>query len=133
MYVLHGVNQKTNVIAFDQVLNHTERPYLDRAPAQPFIKWAGDKRAIMPYLAQHFPEWIGTYWEIFVVGGAVFFTMADRIDRAILSDTNEELVLTYNTVKNDVENLIDRLKDHAKKHKVEDYYMHHAILPLRLE
>ena len=44
----------TNVIAFDQVLNHIERPYLDRAPAQPFIKWAGDKRAIMPYLAQHF-------------------------------------------------------------------------------
>ena len=32
----------------------------------------------------------------------MFFTMADRIDRAVLSDADEELVVTCQTVKNDV-------------------------------
>ena len=112
-----------NLIAFDRILQHTERPYLDKAPAAPFIKWAGGKRAIMPSLAKHFAKKVDTYWEPFVGGGAVFFTMADRIDRAILSDTNEELVLAYNVVKNQVDELIDRLKYHAKQHKNDDYYI----------
>ena len=67
----------------------------------------------MPSITQHFPKRVSTYYEPFVGGGAVFFTMANRIDRAILSDKNEELVLTYNAVKNDLENLIERLREHA--------------------
>ena len=52
-------------------------------------------------------ERVSTYWA-FVGGGAVFFTMADRIDRAVLSDLNEELVLTYQVVKDRVDELIER-------------------------
>ena len=112
----------TNVVAFDQVLKHTERPFLDKPPAAPFVKWAGGKRSVMPSIAEHFPDEIGTYWEPFVGGGAVFFTMADRINQAILSDTNEELLITYNVVKSNVGELITLLKDHTLKHKRADYY-----------
>lgn len=114
----------TPVIPFDNhVLKRTIRPYLEKAPACPFIKWAGGKRALIPSLAKHFPEKIGTYWEPFVGGGAVFFTMADRMDRAILSDTNEELIITYQTVKNQVGELIDALRVHAAGHKEDSYYL----------
>ena len=114
----------TQVIPFAApVLGHTVRPYVDKAPASPFIKWAGGKRSLIPSLAPHIPERIGTYWEPFVGGGAVFFTMANRMDRAVLSDTNEELIVTYQTVKNDVDALIEALRAHATRHDDDGYYL----------
>lgn len=111
-----------NVIPLNRVLAHTQEPYLDKAPAMPFVKWAGGKRALIPDIAKHFPQRIDTYWEPFVGGGAVFFTMANRIDRAVLSDRNEELVITYQVVKEKVEDLIEALRIHAQGHKNDQYY-----------
>ena len=106
-----------DVVDFDRVLRHIESPFIGRATAMPFIKWAGGKRALIPRLALHFPDQIGTYWEPFVGGGAVFFTLADRIGQAILSDTNEDLVITYQMVKDGVEGVIARLQMHEANHK----------------
>ena len=89
----------------------------DGTAAQPFVKWAGGKRALIPSLAQHFPKAITTYWEPFVGGGAVFFAFAHRMERAFLSDTNEDLVTTYRVVKTDVDALIERLGKHQRKHR----------------
>ncbi len=105
------------VVNFDRVLKHAERPHLERAVALPFVKWAGGKRSLIPSLAPHFPDEIDTYWEPFVGGGAVFFTFANRIKRAYLSDTNEDLTTTYQMVKAKVEKLIDRLQEHERKHR----------------
>ena len=108
---------------FEQVVKHTSRPYLDKPPAAPFIKWAGGKRSLIPDIAKYFPDKIGTYWEPFVGGGAVFFTMADRIDRGFLSDANEELIIAYQVVKSDVDALMEALKEHQRKHfNDEGYY-----------
>lgn len=106
-----------DVVPFDRVLRRTQRPWLDRAPAAPFIKWAGGKRALIPDIARRFPDRIGTYWEPFVGGGAVFFTMADRIDRAILSDLNEELVIAWQVVKARVDELVEALRGHESAHR----------------
>ena len=84
---------------------------------QPFVKWAGGKRRLVPALAPYFPDEIGTYWEPFIGGAAVFFAFARRIKHAILSDTNEELVLTFQVVKSDVEALIEQLRLHKRKHE----------------
>ncbi len=111
---------------FERVLKHTKRPYVEKAPASPFVKWAGGKRSLIPDIAKYFPDRIGTYWEPFVGGGAVFFTMANRIDRAILSDANEELILAYQAVKSQVDDLIDVLKEHKKKHLKDDGYYNHV-------
>ena len=107
---------------FNKVLQHTERPYLDRARARPFVKWAGGKRTLIPDIARLLPpEDIETYYEPFVGGGAVFFALDSRITKAELSDVNAELALTYQVVRNNPEPLIDLLRQYAKKHTKPHY------------
>ena len=108
--------ESAKVLLFRPAPKDTESPLAEQAPTQPFVKWAGGKRRLVPALAPYFPDEIGTYWEPFVGGGAVFFAFARRIKHAILSDTNEELVLTYQIVKSDVEALIEQLRLHKRKH-----------------
>lgn len=91
---------------------------------KPFVKWIGGKRQLLKqfrdmelYPPSKFDPVKNTYYEPFVGGGAVFFDMLP--ERAVLSDLNSDLVITYNTIKNNVEDLIYSLK----KHKYEkDYY-----------
>ena len=72
----------------------------------------------MTEIERRLPQGIGTgeidtYVEPFVGGGAVFFYMAQRyegIKSFYLFDINNDLVNCYNAVKNDVECLIDELK-----------------------
>jgi DNA adenine methylase len=54
------------------------------------------------------------YFEPFL-GGAMFFHIISNKDiqfTAYLSDINEELINTFNVVKNDVEKLTEALKNH---------------------
>ena len=107
----------SSVVQFNRVLKHTPRPYVGPAAAMPFVKWAGGKRSLIPAIAKHFPDEVGTYWEPFVGGGAVFFTFAKRIERVILGDTNEDLAITYQVVKTDVDALVERLSEHERAHR----------------
>lgn len=91
----------------------------------PFIKWAGGKRALALVMLRAAPENIRGYWEPFVGGGAVFFALAraGRIPRAYLSDTNHDLILTYQVVRDQVAALIEHLRLHAREHHANpDYY-----------
>lgn len=106
----------------DALLGHTVRPYLERARARPFVKWAGGKRSLIPEIAQLLPDTINLYWEPFVGGGAVFFALDSRIKIARLSDINAELALAYHVVKQHPEGLIARLAAHADRHAEKDYY-----------
>lgn len=112
------------ILSFDEAPRKRERelPFFVKPSAAPFIKWAGGKRGIMPSLEPHFPDLIEDYWEPFVGSGAVFFTLAEHIKRATLSDSNRDLALTYKVVKNDVEELIGLLSKHAKGHEKASYY-----------
>ena len=110
------MNGSTNVVDFNRVRKRTTKPLVEPPAALPFVKWAGGKRSLIPALAKHFPDAITTYWEPFVGGGAVFFAFADRMERAYLSDTNEDLVITYQVVKTDVDALVERLGEHERKH-----------------
>lgn len=93
--------------------------------AKPFLKWAGGKGQLLNQLSEHLPARIHrepfTYIEPFVGGGAMLFFMLQHfgnIKRAIINDVNEDLILAYQTIKNDVEALIYRLeaveKDYLK-------------------
>lgn len=90
--------------------------------AAPFVKWAGGKRGIVSQLEPHFPEQIPCYWEPFLGGGAVFFAFHERMERAVLSDANEELVIAFHVVRTNVEALILRLKAHAIEHHQDEGY-----------
>ena len=90
---------------------------------KPFVKWVGGKRQLLAqfrlrnlYPPEKFNPKTGRYFEPFVGGGAVFFDLLPQ--KAFLSDLNNELVITYNVIKNDVENLISLLK----KHKINKEY-----------
>ncbi|HNW96447.1 MAG TPA: DNA adenine methylase [Candidatus Paceibacterota bacterium] len=84
---------------------------------KPFVKWVGGKRQLLTqfrlmnlYPPEKFNIKNGKYFEPFVGGGAVFFDLLP--ETAYLSDLNNELVITYNVIKNDVESLIKSLKKH---------------------
>ena len=90
---------------------------------KPFVKWVGGKRQLLAqfrrlnlYPPEKFDIGTGRYFEPFVGGGAVFFDLLPEI--AYLSDLNNELVITYNVIKSDVESLIKSLK----KHKLDKEY-----------
>lgn len=90
--------------------------------AAPFVKWVGGKRSLIKDLMARFPQRFGTYWEPFAGGGALFFGIHERINGAVLSDFNLDLVITYNVIKMEHEALIDKLETHAEFHGKEYYY-----------
>lgn len=103
-----------------------ERTPLAHAPcetsiaAQPFLKWAGGKRALLSVLRDHVPQDFATYHEPFIGGGAFFFDL--RPQRAVLCDANERLVRTWRCVRDDVEALIERLAAHERRHAPNYFY-----------
>jgi DNA adenine methylase len=78
-----------------------------KQPIKPFLKWAGGKTQLLSALVKHIPQNYGTYIEPFIGGGALFFHL--RPEKAIISDSNPELINTYSIVKNEVEPLISLL------------------------
>ena len=105
------------MVEFKRARTHAARPFVEPAVAVPFIKWAGGKRSLLSHLAQHFPDRIGTYWEPFLGGGAVFFAFANRFRNARLSDSNVELMITYQMVKEQPVALLTKLREHERKHE----------------
>ena len=91
---------------------------MTKAYAKPFLKWAGGKNQLLDEFLLRFPDELKTgkiqrYIEPFVGGGAVFFDIAQKFnfEEYYIFDINEELVLTYKVVRNNVEALIEILKN----------------------
>jgi DNA adenine methylase len=87
----------------------TRRAAPVNGPRRPFIKWAGGKRQLLPQLRRYVPEQFGRYYEPFVGGGALFFEL--RPADSVLTDVNERLIRTYRGVRDDVEQVIELLRD----------------------
>lgn len=85
--------------------------------ALPFLKWVGGKRALLPQISGRYPGHFGRYFEPFLGGGAVFFDLQPQV--GVLSDLNDELVVAYGVVQQDVERLIRHLGQHRND---EDYF-----------
>lgn len=89
--------------------------------ARPIIKWAGGKAqledAILADVDRLQPSTIDTYREPFLGGGAIFFALArrKRFRKAVLSDTNPELIGMYVAVRDDVRGVIRELNKLLKK------------------
>lgn len=84
--------------------------------ARPFLKWAGGKAQLLDAFTRRVPQGLheGTlpiFVEPFMGGGAVYFHFNSifRFKECHIFDINEELVLAYSVVKNDVRGLIDYL------------------------
>jgi len=74
----------------------------------PFLKWTGGKRWLTSEIEQLVPENYGRYIEPFVGGGAIFFHLHPW--PATLSDINPDLINAYRQVRDNVEEVITRLR-----------------------
>ena len=104
--------------------------------AKPFVKWAGGKTQLLDEIDKRLPKedisagQIDTYVEPFVGGGAVFFHVAQeypQFNRFYLFDINADLVNCYNAIKNDIESVIEELRELAeafrrKRTRRKDFY-----------
>jgi DNA adenine methylase len=85
---------------------------------RPFLKWAGGKRQLLPDLRNHLPKQYRIYYEPFLGGGALFLDLKPK--RAVINDSNAELINCYCVVKDAVEELIFTLSKHPNTS--EHYY-----------
>ena len=86
---------------------------------KPFVKWAGGKRQLVPtILANRLPKNynLQTYYEPFIGGGALLFSLQPK--KAVINDSNAELINCYKIIKNSLDELIEDLKNH----KNNEYY-----------
>lgn len=86
---------------------------------RPIVKWAGGKQWLAAAAKSLAPlEWKGRYFEPFAGGAAFFFSLAP--DRAVLADSNSELIRTYAALKHDADRIIDLLDSYSYEKKL--YY-----------
>ena len=91
---------------------------------KPLIKWAGGKRQIMPHLLASLPDHWETYFEPFAGGLALLVELhnAGNLSKAVISDTNPELINLYVTVKDYPEELIEALGELGDGNHQNTYY-----------
>jgi DNA adenine methylase len=75
----------------------------------PFLKWPGGKRWAAPFIVPFISERLTRcYYEPFLGGGAVYFHLMPR--RSLLSDSNADLINTYEIVRAHTRAIINRLQ-----------------------
>ena len=105
--------------------------------AKPFVKWAGGKGQLLGELERRLPseilqdKIIDRYVEPFVDGGALFFYLKNKYDlrESYLLDNNHDLILTYEVIKTNCNELIGELSEIEDSHlqksedkRKENYY-----------
>jgi DNA adenine methylase len=88
----------------------------------PFVKWLGGKGPLLVELRRHFPDFSEdqTYFEPFLGGGAVFFTL--RPYRAVLNDLNAPLMESFVTIRDHLSHLVALLAEMPPPEREKDYY-----------
>ncbi len=83
------------------------------------MKWAGGKGQLLEQYEPLFPSSWTRYFEPFLGGGAVFFHLQPQ--RSLLADVNPSLISVYRCVRDNVDELLERLEEHQALH-CKDYY-----------
>ena len=78
---------------------------------QPFLKWVGGKRQLLPEIRKHYPADYNTYYEPMVGGGAVLFDLTPK--KAVISDVNPDLIEAYTVIRDSLPELIQSLQKHS--------------------
>jgi DNA adenine methylase len=102
---------------------------------KPFLKWCGGKRRLVSKISANLPAHIGTYYEPFLGGGAVFFELARqrRFDRAVIGDKCPDLMDAYQTVRDDIDGLVDLLKQPLYVYDRQSYLSIRSMDPNRMD
>ena len=87
---------------------------------QPFLKWAGGKRQLIPVIKEFIPDKYSRYYEPFVGAGAILFWIQPK--KATINDTNYELINCYRTIKENPDELLTLCQEHKALDSKEHYY-----------
>lgn len=93
------------------------------APVEPFLKWVGGKRRLLPQILPMLDGVVGEtarHIEPFAGGAAMFFHRRPR--EAILADLNANLVETYRAVRDEPEAVLDAFEWLEARHDVGSVY-----------
>lgn len=92
--------------------------------AKPFLKWVGGKTQLIEQLDANVPPelkegLIESYVEPFVGGGSFFLHVAQkyRVKKLVIADSNQDLILSYWTIRDKFDSLIDVL------HRIQTKYL----------
>lgn len=86
----------------------------------PFLKWPGGKRWLISHHVSLLPTTFERYIEPFLGAGSLFFHLEPS--RATLTDTNEELITTFQAIRDDWEKVVSLLRHYHRHHSSEFYY-----------
>lgn len=103
-----------------------------KTPPYPPIKWAGGKQNLARFILHRLPVEVNTYYEPMVGGGAILLKMRGRFKKAVISDTNPEVVNAWRTIKKDVKKLIQTLRRSKFKYDKETFLKIRAQDPNKL-
>lgn len=106
---------------------------MSKSPPYPFVKWLGGKARMAGRVMSRLPSKIGLYGEPMIGGGAVFIELAKagRFRKAVIADSNADLVNAWQTVRDDVKSLVKRLREY--KYDRELYLSVREIDPASLD
>lgn len=87
---------------------------------RPFLKWAGGKRQLLPELRKYIPKNHKVYFEPFIGAGALLFDL--QPSKAVINDTNKELINCYQTIKDNPDELLELTREYQKNISKDRYY-----------
>ena len=83
----------------------------------PIVKWVGGKRQLLDEIIRHLPDDAAAgkcpFYEPFIGGAAVLFQL--QPEKALINDTNTELINLYRVIKSSPEQLISDLGRHRNE------------------
>ena len=87
---------------------------------EPFIKWPGGKRWFFKQYGHLLPQGVTRLIDPFLGGGASLFYL--KPNEAVVSDVNQDLINTYQVMRNNYLELAELLLAYQKKHNSQYYY-----------
>lgn len=98
---------------FESCVNEPPSFFPTEVAGRPFLKWAGGKTQLIPQLSKYIPLSYNKYIEPFIGGGAFYFYLNPT--NSVIADLNEDLVITYKCVRDQVDEVIELLKTYQNE------------------
>jgi len=80
--------------------------------AEPFLRWAGSKRKLLPLLTRYWNSRYKRYVEPFAGSACFFFAVAP--EKAILGDLNSDLIFAFSQLRDNLPAVMRELNRHRK-------------------
>lgn len=91
----------------------------------PVIKWSGSKRSQASRICSFLPESFNTYYEPFVGGGAILYSIAPQ--RAVCGDICEPLIDLWKQIKSDPDAIAEAYRVRWERLQTEGYQVYYEI------